>query len=153
MEIKENAPINPEAAVENKTSEIEIPLEVYKVGNLIFKCHCCKYEYTVEENVQGGIRFDLYATNKHRLSLACPQCKAVLEMYFTKGEESGIVDINGNAVPKSVKNKEYETAEEIDSNSTQEVIQYGENSDEISEEEKADIEEVINEIRISEESK
>lgn len=94
--------------------EKDIPLEVFKVGNLKFKCHCCGHEYVIEEGVQGGIRFDLYATNKHKLALACPQCKAVLEMYFEKGDDSGLVDIDGKAIKKSTSNSPDITDEVLD---------------------------------------
>ena len=79
----------------------ETPLEVYDVANLKFKCHCCGNEQIIEQDVQGGIRFDLYTTNKHKLVMACSQCKAMLEMSFVKGESSGIVDLEGKPVPKS----------------------------------------------------
>ncbi len=91
---------------ENKPKKEETPLEVFKVGDLNFKCHSCGHSYVIEEGVQGGIRFDLYTTSKHKLALACPQCKAVLEMYFTKGDESGVLDIDGNPVKKSSKTAE-----------------------------------------------
>ena len=79
----------------------ETPLEVYDIANLKFKCHCCGNEQIIEKDVQGGIRFDLYTTNKHKLVMACSQCKAMLEMSFVKGESSGIVDLEGKPVPKS----------------------------------------------------
>ena len=107
MSDKVNTQNETEQEVVQEASKKEAtPLEVYKVGHLKFRCHCCKHEYTIEENVQGGIRFDLYATNKHKLVLACPQCKATLEMFFEKGEDTGIVDIEGNPVPKGPNTKE-----------------------------------------------
>lgn len=84
-----------------KTKKEETPLEVYDIANLKFKCHCCGNEQIIEQDVQGGIRFDLYTTNKHKLVMACSQCKAMLEMSFVKGETSGIVDLEGKPVPKS----------------------------------------------------
>lgn len=88
-----------EPQVESKKEET--PLEVYDIANLKFKCHCCGNEQIIEQDVQGGIRFDLYTTNKHKLVMACSQCKAMLEMSFVKGESSGIVDLEGKPVPKS----------------------------------------------------
>lgn len=109
----ETEPKGAKEVFKNK-EEKDIPLEVFKVGNLKFKCHCCGHEYVIEEGVQGGIRFDLYATNKHKLALACPQCKAVLEMYFEKGDDSGLVDIDGKAIKKSTSNSPDITDEVLD---------------------------------------
>jgi len=85
-------------AEEKESKKEETPLKVYKVGDLNFKCHSCGHTYVIEEGVQGGIRFDLYTTNKHKLAMACPQCKAVMEMFFTEGNDSGVVDMDGNPI-------------------------------------------------------
>jgi len=80
---------------EEKVKKKDIPLEVYKTANLMFKCHSCGHSYVMEEGISGGVRFDIYATNKHKLVLACPRCKAVMEMYFEKGKEALLVDMDG----------------------------------------------------------
>ena len=135
------------AKVNEVTPKMEEALEIYKVANLMFKCHSCKHEHVVEEGITGGVRFDLYATNKHKLALACPQCKAVLEMYFTKGEESALVDIDGNPMKKgpSAVLKAEHSSNEPDKPEVEEA--------ELPEEVKAKIEEINNENTIREENK
>jgi len=117
---------------EEEPKKEETPLKVFKVGDLNFKCHACGHTYVIEEGVQGGIRFDLYTTNKHKLALACPQCKAVLEMYFTEGDSGSVVDIDGNPIKSgSGTNPEEKTVKE----DIQEVTQ--EEADEMVESEEA----------------
>jgi len=104
----------PEEEQPVKKEEKETPVEVYKVGDLNFKCHSCGHSYVIEEGIQGGIRFDLYATSKHKLVMACPNCKAVMEMFFTKGDDSGIVDMDGNLIKGASKSKEKVEEPEMD---------------------------------------
>jgi glutaredoxin len=125
----------------------ESPLEVYKVGDLMFKCHACGHEHVMQEGITGGVRFDIYTTNKHKLSLACPQCKAVLEVYFAKGNESAIVGVDGQPIPKGP------SAELTAEHSSNEPDQPEMAEAELPEEVKAEIEEINNENTVSEESK
>ena len=78
-------------------------LKVFQEANLVFKCHCCGNTNTVEEGVKGGIRFDLYTTNKHKLVMACSQCKAMLEMYFEEVAPALVVNAEGKAVKSNKK--------------------------------------------------
>ena len=78
-------------------------LKVFQEANLVFKCHCCGNTNTVEKGVKGGIRFDLYTTNKHKLVMACSQCKAMLEMYFEEVAPALIVNAEGKAVKSNKK--------------------------------------------------
>lgn len=133
------------AKVTKETPKTEEALEVYKVANLVFKCHACGHEHVVEEGVSGGVRFDLYATNKHKLALACPQCKAVLEMYFVKGDESALVDIDGKPMKKTPSVVKQSEPEPEDSPEVEEA--------ELPADVKAEIEESNNESTIQEESK
>lgn len=135
------------AKVNKETPKTEEALEVYKVANLMFKCHACGHEHMVEEGINGGVRFDLYATNKHKLSLACPQCKAVLEMYFVKGDESALVDIDGKPMKKTPSAaKQPENISDVED--TPEVEET-----ELPADIKAEIEESNNESTVQEESK
>lgn len=141
-----------------ETPKKEIPLEVYKVANLVSKCYACGHEHVVEENITGGIKFELYATNKHKLALACPNCKAVIALYFTKVEEPLLVDMDGAPVkaPKPLPIEDIPSAP-LDTPEADPCLPEEDFPEmpevELPEEVKSEIERINNESAVQEESK
>lgn len=73
----------------------EVNLEnpkVYQYADFTFKCHSCGNEVTLIENVKGGLRYDLYATDQHRLKVTCNQCGNSLELFFKEAANPPIED-------------------------------------------------------------
>lgn len=57
------------------------PVTKYEFGDMYVECKC-GHEQLVAENVPGGIRFDVYTTDKHDIALMCSKCGAKLRLFF-----------------------------------------------------------------------
>ena len=80
----------PEVATEI-AQEIKEPV-VYRAGDLCIKCFKCSAVNTLQENVNGGLRFDMYTTDQHKIILRCPTCGNKMELFYTESASVEILD-------------------------------------------------------------
>ena len=76
----------PEVASE-LTQEIKQPV-VYAAGDLCIKCFKCSATNTLQENIVGGLRFDMYATDQHKIILQCPTCGNRMELFYVESAQT-----------------------------------------------------------------
>lgn len=89
----------------NTTPEVQVAQEpkLFEWADMKLRC-TCGHEQTLGENIQGGIRFDLYATDKHTLGLMCESCSTKLELFFVEATNP----------PKEEEQDEQSTTEQVE---------------------------------------
>lgn len=100
----------PEVATEI-AQEIKEPV-VYRAGDLCIKCFKCSAVNTLQENVNGGLRFDMYTTDQHKIILRCPTCGNKMELFYTESKEVEILEeVTENPTTENVEIVETEEIE------------------------------------------
>ena len=84
------------------TQEINKPT-MYERGDFVMKCYKCQFEDTLQKSVAGGLRFDMYTTDQHKITLACKACGNKMELYF---KESAIDEQLTETVEEITDNKD-----------------------------------------------
>ena len=87
---------------------------IFEYGDLYLKCHNCGKEVKLYPNVKGGLRFDLYTTDQHKLVLKCDDCGNEIELFFKDAEEPPKVEEDEKAQDEEVQNKTEETDEVLE---------------------------------------
>jgi predicted nucleic acid-binding Zn-ribbon protein len=72
-------------------------VKIYEFGDLVLTCSC-GHTATIGENIQGGVRYDLYATDKHNLTLQCANCNHSIKLSFVEAANPPIEDVESEAV-------------------------------------------------------
>ena len=85
----------PEVAKEI-SQEITDP-KVFAEGDFCLSCGICGGVETLQSNIRGGLRFDMYTTDQHRLTLKCKNCGAKMDLFFKE-----------SVIDTTIKDVEYE---------------------------------------------
>lgn len=90
-----------EIVAKQVSNKIDDPV-VFDRGDLCLKCHVCKHEQVLQENVVGGLRFDLYTTDQHKIIFHCKACGTRMEMFYKPSAPLGTMDENLHEIDPTI---------------------------------------------------
>lgn len=72
--------VTPEVA-SKITQEINQPT-TFSMGDFTLRCFQCNNDEVLQPNIRGGLRFDMYTTDQHKITLSCKHCGAKMELFY-----------------------------------------------------------------------
>ena len=72
--------VNDKGVAEVTPSSTE-EIKRFEYGDMYVEC-ACGHEQMIAEAVPGGVRFDVYTTDKHDVTLMCTKCNSKLRLFF-----------------------------------------------------------------------
>lgn len=97
--------------VEQVAEEAQAP-RVFEYGDFATECFQCGHKKVLHENIQGGLRFDLYAAEGQEMVIACEECGNKMKLYFQEAAnppkeevpltEEGVAIVNDELLNKEV---------------------------------------------------